>query len=242
LVLALVGIVLTFGFFSCDDNDGFSLNKYWISMATVENPDSTPFFDFTTDGGKRMAVVASQYPTYSPKDGQRIIANYTLLSNETGKYDHQVRLNNSYNVLTKDIFAITPATQDSIGNDPINIFDIWVGGDYLNIEFVYFAHNKSHFINLVSDESKEYNDGKVHLEFRHNAFNDPQSVRVFGIVSFRLEPLRVADKESIDLVIHSKPYNSQVEKTYSLTYKFYKENEDKQDLEKSLGEYTADFE
>lgn len=206
---------------SCNDDDQCSLDDYMIDIATVENPNQATNFYFTLDDGERMWTAASELKYYRPKDGQRIIANYTILAERPASSTHgfDVRLNDAYEVLTKGIFNITPATQDSIGNDYISIRDMWICSDYLNVEFEYPGYNKTHFINLVSDTSKTYTDGKVHLEFRHNDNGDYPNYFRWGIVSFNLRSLQTSPNGSIGLVIHTKEFNLG-EETYNLTYKF----------------------
>ncbi len=209
---------------SCsDDDDHYSLDKYWVDIATVENPDEGSYFFFKLDDNTEMWTAATDLKYYRPKDGQRIIANYTILNdkNVSGGYDHDVKLNDVYEVLTKGIFNITPGTQDSIGNDYIYIEDIWIGSDFLNVEFVYPGGNKTHYINLVADNSKSYTDGKIHLEFRHNSNGDYPRLNRWGIVSFNLKSLQKVDKSDVHLVIHTKEFNSAgIDKKYNLTYSY----------------------
>ena len=70
-----------------------------------------------------MWITSTNFPYYRPKTGQRIIANYSIVSvnTENDAYNHKVVLNDVYEVLTKGIFKIKPATQDSIGNDQIDV-------------------------------------------------------------------------------------------------------------------------
>jgi hypothetical protein len=213
---------------ACDNNFdnnyyGSSYNNYRVDIATVKNPDSTYKFSFLLDNNKLMNVTQSGDPTFIPKDGQRIIANYSILSVALvdSTYSRNVQLNNASLVLTKGIFKITPATQDSIGHDSITIRDMWVGNDFLNIEFAYFGNNKTHYINLVSDASKVYTDGKVHLEFRHNGNGDAPTYYLKGIVSFNLKSLQTGVTATVlNLAIHVKvPYQS-VEKVYNIPYYF----------------------
>jgi len=208
-------------FVACmDDNDSPNEN-YHVDIATVINPDSSSSFVFQLDNDKLMWAPATGSSSYIPKDGQRIVAYYTILTDNSldSLYDYKVQLNDAYNVLTKGIFAIKPAQQDSIGNDSISIKNIWVGSDYLNVEFVYPGNDKIHYINLVSDASKVYTDGKTHLEFRHNANDDsPVSYRE-GIVSFNLKSLKPASgAAAIKLVIHVNIPNQTDEKTYEFKY------------------------
>ena len=213
---------------ACDNNFdnnyyGSSYNNYRIDIATVKNPGLTSKFSFLLDNNKLMQVTQTNDPTFIPNDGQRIIANYNILSvtKVDSTYTRDVQLNNASLVLTKGIFNITPATQDSIGNDSITIRDMWIGNDFLNIEFAYLGNNKTHYINLVSDASKVYTDGKIHLEFRHNGNGDAPTYYLKGIVSFNLKPLQTGVSATVlNLAIHVKvPYQA-TEKVYNLPYYF----------------------
>jgi hypothetical protein len=207
---------------ACSSNEPeYPRINYYVDIATVENPNQETAFFLQFDDNIRMKVTTSNIRYYRPKDGQRIIAKYSVLTNkaESSSYKHDIHLNNAYEVLTKGIFNITPETNDSIGNDYIFIEDIWVGGHFLNIEFVYPGRDKTHFISLVSDSSKTYNDGKIHLEFRHTANGDYPSINRWGMVSFDLKLLETNTAEQVDLVIHTNEFGSQAN-SYSLTYKY----------------------
>ena len=210
-IYLLVLLLPLFLFASCD-KDGMSLHDRWIDYAVVDNPDNSRYFFLWTDKGERLWVGANPYYHYRPKSGQRVIVNYTKLSNrpEMSDYHHDVKLNDAYDILTKGIFDVTPATQDSIGRDPIIVRDMWIRHDFLNIKFTYAGYNRMHMINLVRDASVDYNDGKIHLEFRHNANKDERIYRYNGVVSFNLNELRsLTDEESLDLVIHYVDYDGE---------------------------------
>lgn len=195
----------------------------FASIATVENPTKNATFYFRMDNNDRMWITKTNFPGYIPKDGQRIVANYSILSvnNADNTYNHKVYLNDVYEILTKGIYNIKPSTQDSIGNNPLEIRTIWTGSYYLNFEFVYGGYSQVHFINLVADAAKTYTDGKVHLEFRHNANDDVASYAKWGMASFDLRPLQIAAVgDSVNLVIHTKEFTTPADKTYNITYKF----------------------
>jgi hypothetical protein len=223
LILVLASVLVS----SCKDDDGYSLGKFWVDIATVENPNEESYFMFTLDNGDRMWTAATGIPGYHPKDGQRIIANYTILSDksEGNSYNHDVKLNGVHQVLTKDIFDVTPETQDSIGSDRVQIDDIWIGSDYLNVEFRFNGQSKVHYINLVSDVSKQYDDGKIHLEFRHNANDDAAAFSQWSVASFRLKPLQQEGVDALTIVIHTSEYQHPDEQTYELVYHFSGESE-----------------
>jgi hypothetical protein len=220
----LFGFLAVVFLVACDRHDNEDqLLPSFTNIATVENPSQSAGFYFRLDNNDLMWITSTNFPYYHPKEGQRIIANYSILSINTTNYayNHKVALNDVYEVLTKGIFKMKPATQDSIGNDLIEIRDMWIGSNYLNVEFVYAGYNRIHFINLISDSTKTYTDGKVHLEFRHNANKDIPSYSRWGVVSFDLRSLKAkATADSVNLVIHTKEFGATTDKTYSITYKF----------------------
>lgn len=205
----------------CSDED-YSPDNYWVDIATVENQQQKSRFFLNLDDGSSLWTEESNFANYKPKDGQRVIAYYSVITDKraTGLYDYDVKLHDVYEVLTKDIFAMTPAKQDSIGNDSIYVSDMWIGSKYLNVEFYYYGWNKTHFINLVSDSEKTYTDGKVHLEFRHNANNDEPYHRRWGIVSFDISSLQSNTADSVELVIHVNMPNQVEDKLVELTYRY----------------------
>lgn len=217
-VMGLALLVLT----SCFDDMDYMPEEYWVDIATVENPDSSNAFFFRLDNDILMWTAASNILNYRPADDQRIVANYSILTDkrQTGLYDYDVRLNDVYEVLTKGIFPITPETQDSIGNDSIHIRDIWVGSKYLNVEFVYPGFNKTHYINLVYDSLKTYTDNKLHLEFRHNANDDLAVNNLWGVASFDLSSIEDPALDSIQLVIHVNLPHQSSEQLYQRTYHY----------------------
>ncbi len=215
-------IALSVFMLACSSNDDdYSLDKFWVDIVTVENPNNKDAFFMRRDDNKLLWTAASSFYNFRPVDGQRLVANYTILWDKTatGLYDYDVKLNDAYKVLTKGIFNLTPATADSIGNNPIRINRMWVGSHFLNVEFVYMGYEKIHFINLVNDDSKTYTDGKTHLEFRHNANNDMQYYTRMGLVSFDLRSLHNNTNADIELVIHVNESDENPDKQHTITYK-----------------------
>lgn len=209
-------------FLACNNEDE-DFEQSYVEMGTIENSSQLTNFVFNQDDNTRLKITNSDIKYYRPKHGQRVIMEYVVLpySGFASSYQYEVKMLDVYEVLTKGIFNITSATQDSIGNDAIGIRDIWISNNYLNIDFVYPGYSKMHFISLVKDASKTYTDNKVHLELRHNANDDYPSVNMNGLVSFNLTTLRVNGSNSVDFVLHTKEFNyGGAERTYNFTYKY----------------------
>lgn len=193
-------LALAFVVASCNDDDDYSLDKYWLDMATVNDltEDEAGFY-LTLDDGTNL-FIASPLNVYKPKT-KRVFANYTILGDLDGDYDYAIRLNGIQGVLTKDIIYINPTDdhkQDSIGKDPIKILSMKEGGGYLNVKFEYNGGGeKSHFISVVSDdEDLSVGDAVVKLELRHNQNGDPQRYPASSWACFDLKPYQIDGKET----------------------------------------------
>lgn len=232
----LIGIV----FSSCDKEPTLEV---FIAIGTIENADGKNKYDIRIDNGDLLNPTNSTQYNYAPENGQRVLFEYNVLEERTDEGSKAIKLIYLREILTKDIFHITPETEDSIGNDVVAINSMWIGSDYLNIGFSFFHYNQTHLFNLVLDEDKTYesddeegeeesDDKKIHLEFRHNANKDWMAYPpVSAYASYKLEPLQDAEADSVNLVIHVRVANEEY-KAFELTYKYKaKETEDESDAE-----------
>lgn len=217
-VLLLLGIITTFALTSCDLNDGNSLDNAWVGMGTVQKvaPESRDFY-IVLDNGDKLWPAATNIPGYNPKDGQRLIANYTILSDGNSRYNHDVKLNSIYEVLTKPIVKLTTANADSIGNDRLTITDMWIAADHLNIEFEYLGYSKRHMVNLVESDLFPSTAEMAKLQFRQNGYGDEPMYLQRGIVSFSIKSLKVEGKTSRKIELTTTNLHGDV-KTVELTY------------------------
>ncbi|MFV0538944.1 MAG: NigD-like protein [Dysgonomonas sp.] len=224
LSILMISALLALGFVSCGDDDGYSLDKYWRSIATINKVgDNT--YDFTLDSGEKLWVAAPVGLNLDPKN-KRAIINYTILSDAQNGYDHYIKLNGFSEVLTKDIIYIAPddkIKQDSIGHSPIKVYSVWEGGDYLNISFGFNVGGiGGHMINLVSAESDLSKDENiVKLEFRHNQKNDPEHYPSKSYVSFNLAPYKIEGRDEVTIELMWKDFDGET-KTYKIEYKYNK--------------------
>lgn len=211
----LIGVLLIT--LSCDDNSR-SLGNFGIDIATVV-PEGDNAYSLLLDNGKRLWPAATAVQ-YAPTNNQRVFLNYTILSNEMDGYDHYIKVNDIWNILTKQPIKLTEQNQDSIGHDPVKANDIWVGGDYLNVWFRFnYGGMQPHAINLVENTLSPDSDPEViALEFRHNSYDSP-SIRLYeGFVCFDLKPFRVHDTDSVKLSIKVKEWENNI--TYDVIYRY----------------------
>lgn len=215
----LIGILLVIP--SCDDN-GRSLGDIYISIATVVSEKENDAYFLLLDDGTRLWPTEGNVK-YPANENQRVFLNYTLLGHtswsSTNK-DYDIKVNDIWNILTKQAIELNAINEDSIGNDPVRIKDIWIGGDYLNVSFLFnYGGVKPHLINLVENTlSSGASADAIDLEFRHNAFESTQTKLYEGFVCFDLKPFRKDDASSVNLSIKARGWNGEI--TYEMVYRY----------------------
>lgn len=194
---------------SCMDNDEKSQSRFTIG--TLQIIQDNEYF-FKLDEGDKMYPSDTTYiHDYTLIDGQRVFIHFLPLEEDMPGYEYNVKLIQLQNILTKDIIPLTEETADSIGNDRVNVYQPWISGDYLNIEYQYFHSNdkdKRHMLNLVINQTAdapENEEGYINLEFRHNAYNDEQRTTGWGIISFRLDEIaaQLQGKKGLKILVNS---------------------------------------
>lgn len=203
IFLVMAAFVALFTATSC--LDGYDINDFNVNYGVIKGNQS--YYYIELDNQVHLSIVSNQVPWFQVRDGQRVIADYTILEQVENHYpttngqiatsnsivaqapEYKVRLNYLYEVLTKTpvnlSFISTPARQDSIGHDKIDVLDAWVGGNYLNVHFRLFRSSPSiiHFINLVYDDQRS-TQTDIYYTMRHKAYNDFQDFPALGRVSF----------------------------------------------------------
>lgn len=213
-------IIILSSAFSCNDNDGYSLGEFRISIATVI-PEGANAYSLLLDDGTKLWPAASDV-YYSPHANQRVFVNYTLISDKIDDFDHYIKVNDIWDVLTKSIIELNAENTDSIGHDPVRVNEFWIGNNYLNARFSFnFGGVRPHAINMVQNmtgSTENENTAELELEFRHNSYNSASNSLFDGFACFDLKPFRRDDRDSIPIVIKYKDWDG--DKTYKLMYKY----------------------
>ncbi len=163
-----------------------------LAMATVMRNESRNYY-LEMDNNKKILLKDStviQY--YKSKEHDRILASLCLLNEQEPGYDYVAKMYDLYKVLVKPILTLTPEMADSIGNDKIDLTEMWVSKQYINIQFRYLASGAGiqHMINLAYVPSAGPlvdEHGYVCLEFFHNRMEDTPVKFNKGIASFPLD-------------------------------------------------------
>jgi len=211
-----------------DDDEGYSLGKMWIGFGMVEQISDDPLeYEINMDDGDVLVPVASGYhlpwyyygshdPESRLKTGDRILLNYTILDedddagNGAGRY--YVRVNSVKRVLLKGILDLTGENQDSIGNDPVIVEEVWQTDSLLNFKIRYWGRYEIHYINLVKDpvQPGTGENQPIDLQLRHNDNGDPKDIRYTAFVSFHLGALQVEELDSVQFRVTSTDYDGEL--------------------------------
>lgn len=202
----LIFVVLLFISCEKEDEDTYSLNKFWISLGMVSKDENEKHFEVITDKGDTLVPVANDALYFKPRNNQRILANYTILS-KVGQSGHRfyVKINDLNNVLYKDIIENYREKDDTSTFSPIHIDEIWIsGGNKLNVEFRFLGGGKVHTIDLVmpAGDMAEM-EQPINLELRHNAHNDTLRYTLRALVSFNLDNLKLPNQQSVSFNVNS---------------------------------------
>ncbi len=176
-----------------DDSERSSL-----TIGTVRIIDGKDYYFALDEGTKMFPGDTAQINNYTLIEGQRAFVYFNLLDEKADGYDYNAKINHIENILTKDIYFMPAEKADSIGDDRINITNMWITDNYLNIQYQLYHSGdkeKKHMLNLVVNEAsdnKHDKEGYITLEFRQNAHGDEPRVPGQGLVSFKLD--KIADQ------------------------------------------------
>lgn len=195
---------------SClDDWDGD--DRPLLTIGTVRIIEGNDYFFALDDGTKMYPGDTSYVHNYTLIEGQRAFISFYPIEEKINGYEHNAQIHHIENILTKDIYSMPAEKADSIGDDRINITNLWISGNYLNIQYqLYHSNNpdKKHMLNLVINEAsdgKNDKEGYLTLEFRQNAYDDPPRTLGSGLVSFKLDNIAglTEGKEGLNIRFNS---------------------------------------
>jgi hypothetical protein len=222
-VLLLVGSLFSL-MTGCDmDDDGYSVNDAWVGFGLVNKATISDSYTIVMDDGEVLYPATNSILDKDVFSNERVLVNFSILGNKDNP-DHNeyyyVQINSLRKILYKGVFDITPAKEDSIGNDPIYVEDKWVKNNMLNFELKYWGGSKTHFINLVKQTGAiNTANGPVVLELRHNSNDDMEEFPLSAFVSFDLSALKVAGKNSTPFKVIAKGFDGK-DFEYTGEYKY----------------------
>ncbi len=179
----VMAVVALLALTSCSD-DYTEPTVYYSARATVTSEEGE-VLTLRTDGGNVLTVV-SDYSGYTPETDQRTMITYSIENGDNNYYNAD--LHGVYNLLTKDVVKITAENEAQFGDDPVHLYAAWCAGGYLNVNFGFNTSGSViHYVNLAENTLVQHpEDGKIYLEFRHNAMGDNEKYGKRGTACFDL--------------------------------------------------------
>ncbi len=197
-----------------------------IAFGTVTQCENNLPTTIDADDGShiRVASYLAQDITFRPQD--RIAFNYTILKTpeETGDGTYRVRINDAQNmplhtVILQSFIGQNPQHRnDSIGNDPIEIYSAWTAGKYLNLAVGINAGENyvRHIVNVVADDTDADGEGATNVYVRHNAYGENSSPLYKFYVSFDMGA--IADGPgTAGMRLHWKTYSGNLTSSENLS-------------------------
>lgn len=222
LKFSLLGL-LAVALFSCDlDDDGYSLDNYWIGFGIID-VDSGSDYTIKLDDGPELFPIAGYYHWNDVEDSMRVLVNFTILDDKLVDDEHEqyyVRINSMKDILFKGVLDITEEIEDSIGNDPIHVDEVWMTNNMLTLELDYYGSGQVHYVNLVKQPGEiTADDQPIQLELRHNDNDDQPVYHMSAFVTFDLSSLQIAGQDSVTFTVTGKEYEGETFK-YDGTYRY----------------------
>ena len=140
---------------SCLDDDWNGSAASSLAIGTVRIVDGKDYYFALDEGTKMFPGDTTRVNNYALVEGQRAFVYFNLLDEKVDGYDYNAQINHVENILTKDIYFMPAEKADSIGDDRINITNMWIADNYLNIQYqLYYSGNpdKKHMLNLVVND------------------------------------------------------------------------------------------
>ena len=202
----LLAVVATFVMSSCNDDDD-KVYVYrpanYISMGVVNEKGR-----IETDKGNVLIPDESSVK-HELTEGERVFLNCHILK-EVGENMYKVRINDYYQLLTKNFIRSSDSEESELGDAPIHIEKGWFGGGYLNM-LLALKHNASsgisHSVNLVYDEVTSTAD-TVRFVLRHHPNGDTEhTVTGRAYASFNMKDLSLEDNSKVYVSVKWRWYN-----------------------------------
>ena len=214
LVFSLL-IIAALSMTRCSKDDGTN-NAIYNALGTVKISDDSTIV--ILDNNQRMLVKNVDKLSSAPKNGVRINAYFSIVSEKDPNIELIVNLLSWEQLLFKPVSKLTSINSDSLGTDPINISRVWVAHNYLNVSFSFYAYNNSHTFDLARVMSNTRTD-TITLEIRHNADKDDLSNLYNGVMTFDLSSLKSTAADSVVLDIRAKQYENRTYQDFFI-YKY----------------------
>ena len=204
-------IIIACILFSCRDKTvDYGLGAYYVEIVTAQNRN-----EFITDKGK-MIIADPNENTKTYVNGDRVLINYTVLSETESADSYSVRINGSSKIPLAKLTLTDGKTIHSVAKEPVLLESVWLGSHYLNMLFYFNFKSTSHTIGVLTDSTSIKSD-TIRMYFSHDTKNDPPGYPNRTYLSVEL-------KDVLGEPGHSRPVTVQINtnnygnKTYKFEY------------------------
>lgn len=209
-IVALILVVPALFMQSCSDEIEHANDLF--AIGTVRVIEGQDYYFALDEGSKLYPKDTTAIEGYQVIDGQRAFVYFELLTPQIKGYEYSAKIKHIENILTKDIYFMSDEKEDSIGDDRINVSEIWAIDNYINITYqFYYSDNPDikHMLNLIvreenvasADDAQDY----IEMEFRHNAYNDTQNYSGNGVVSFKMDNINDLLQNKKGVIVRVNP-------------------------------------
>lgn len=202
--LNIVWILLFASFlFSCKDEVDYGIGEYRVDWVKVQ---SSQTFSMLNRG---ETLLVGDRSLGNVAVGNRILLNYTRLSEREGGYD--VRINGGSSVFCDTVMQKSAVTE-RLGNDSIRLESVWIGACYLNVSCYVDLYGKGPVVALVLDRIV---GNTYYLSFFYDKRNDPAGSRTKVNCSFDLSKVAGMPADDKKIVV---TFNGEGNKSFEFNY------------------------
>ena len=194
-----------------EDEVVYDIGEYKVDLATVQMDNDRQ--SFLLDN---YALLLNGGNVRNLEAGQRVLLNYSYLTEKQTGYDYVVKVNGVGFITQGKLLEVDSITIDTIANKPVYMESVWIGSNYLNLSFYMNYNSQRHSITLLTDKNKT-GDDEISVFFRHNDNNDSPGYMHKVIVSFDLSTVLGLPTKNRKLILNINSDNYG-QKDYQLTY------------------------
>ena len=110
---------------SCLDDASYTGENLLFAIGTIRVVEAQDYYFELDEGSLLYPGDTAAVHNYPIKDNQRAFVYFSLLEETLPGYDYNAKIEHIEDILTKDIFCVAPEDLDSIGNDRIDVDNIW---------------------------------------------------------------------------------------------------------------------
>lgn len=133
LTFCMASVIVFMSSCSDDDNNVIYRSAKCASLGLVDNSGN-----IQTDMGNTL-ILDERSSKYEFNEGERIFLNGHILEKKD-ENTFRIHIIQYKQLLTKDFIHSSDISEESLGNDPVNVEKAWFGGGYLNMRIA-LQHN-----------------------------------------------------------------------------------------------------